>query len=131
MFIGGGYFSAGYQSMGSDPYGNYKQGQDTGQLTVTLTKQLGTQELKFGFDGRLHQMNYIQTNAPNGTFSFGQGGTAQCPNDVATCGGDAMATFLMGYPGSGRLLRNPGPDCVTKTISLPDTSRTTGEQPTN
>ena len=34
MFIGGGYFSAGYQSMGSDPYGNYKQGQDTGELTA-------------------------------------------------------------------------------------------------
>lgn len=101
MFIGGGYFSAGYQSMGSDPYGNYKQGQDTGQLTATLTKQLGTQELKFGFDGRLHQMNYVQTNSPNGTFSFSQGGTAQCPNAVATCGGDAMATFLMGYPDQG------------------------------
>jgi Carboxypeptidase regulatory-like domain len=101
MFIGGGYFSAGYQSMGSDPYGNYKQGQDTGQLSSTLTKQLGTQELKFGFDGRLHQMNYIQTNAPNGTFSFSQGGTAGCPNAVATCGGDAMATFLMGYPDQG------------------------------
>ena len=101
MFIQGGYFSAGYQSMGSDPYGNYKQGQDTGQLTSTLTKQLGTQELKFGFDGRLHQMNYIQTNAPNGTFTFSQGGTAGCPNAVANCGGDAMATFLMGYPDQG------------------------------
>ncbi|HTU50964.1 MAG TPA: TonB-dependent receptor [Acidobacteriaceae bacterium] len=101
MFIGGGYFNPGYQSIGGDPYGNYRQGQDTGQLTVTLTKQLGTQELKFGFDGRLHQMNYIQTNAPNGFFSFDEGGTAQCPNAVANCGGDAMATFMLGYPNLG------------------------------
>ncbi|MGO8719567.1 MAG: TonB-dependent receptor domain-containing protein [Acidobacteriaceae bacterium] len=101
MFIGGGYFSAGYQSMGSDPYGNYKQGQNSGQLTVTLTKQLGTQELKFGFDGRLHQMNYLQTNAPNGNFNFDQEGTSACPGYVGNCGGDAMATFLMGYPNLG------------------------------
>ena len=66
MFIGGGYFSAGYTSAGSDLYGNYKQGQSTGELTATLTKQLGTHELKFGFDGRQHIMKYIQTNAPNG-----------------------------------------------------------------
>ena len=101
MFIGGGYFSAGYTSAGSDPYGNYKQGQDTGELAVTLTKQLGTQELKFGFDGRLHQMNYLQTNAPNGIFNFGQHGTSQCPGDISICGGDAMATFMMGFPSDG------------------------------
>jgi hypothetical protein len=101
MFIGGGYFSAGYQSAGSDPYGNYKQGQSTGELTATLTKQLGTQELKFGFDGRQHIMNYIQTNAPNGTFSFGQHGTSEAPGDVTQYGGDAMATFMLGYPSNG------------------------------
>jgi hypothetical protein len=101
MFIQDGYFSAGYQSAGGDPYGNYKQGQDTGELTVTLTKQLGTQELKFGFDGRLHQMNYIQTNAPNGIFDFGQHGTSQCPGDISVCGGDAMATFMTGNASNG------------------------------
>ncbi|MGO8720949.1 MAG: carboxypeptidase regulatory-like domain-containing protein [Acidobacteriaceae bacterium] len=101
MFIGGGYFSAGYTSMGSDPYGNYREGTDTGHLAVTLTKQLGTQELKFGFDGRVHQQNYVQTNAPNGTFSFNQEGSSQCPNAVANCGGDGMATFMMGYPNAG------------------------------
>jgi Carboxypeptidase regulatory-like domain len=102
MFIQGGYYSAGYQSAGSDPYGNYKQGQDTGDLAVTLTKQLGKHELKIGFDGRLHQMNYIQTNAPNGTFYFGQHGTSECnPGDVTVCGGDAMASFMIGYASNG------------------------------
>lgn len=101
MFIGGGYFSAGYTSAGVDPYGNYKQGQDTGELTATLTKQVGTHELKFGFDGRLHQMNYIQTNAPNGNFNFGQHGTSEAPGDVTQYGGDAMATFMTGNPSDG------------------------------
>ena len=100
-FIQGGYLSAGFTSLGSDPYGNYKQGQDTSQLTFALTKQLGPQELKVGFEGRLHQMNYLQTNAPNGNFNFDEGGSSMCPNSAATCGGDAMATFLMGSPNAG------------------------------
>jgi hypothetical protein len=96
-FIGGGYYSAGFTSIGQDPYGNYKQGQDTGQLSEVLTKILGQHGLKFGFEGRLHQQNYIQTNAPVGYFSFDSTGTAQCPiPDIRQCGGDAMASFMMG-----------------------------------
>jgi hypothetical protein len=93
------YFSAGYANVGTDPYGNYRLGQDTGQLTVTLDKVHGPHEIKFGFDGRLHQMNYIQTNAPVGFFSFDESGTAACPlglTGIENCGGDAMASFLMG-----------------------------------
>jgi hypothetical protein len=102
MFIDQGtYYSAGYTSIGGDPYGNYKQGQDTGQLTVAVNQVHGNHEMKFGFEGRQHQMNYIQTNAPNGIFNFDHGGTSQCPNDYATCGGDGMATFMMGSPNGG------------------------------
>lgn len=97
----GAYYSAGYMNIGSDPYGNYKQGQDTGQLTFTLDKVIGGTDLKFGFEGRLHQMNYIQTNAPNGIFSFDRSGSSQCPYDFATCGGDGMASFLMGQMTQG------------------------------
>ena len=59
-----------FTNTGTDPYGNYRLGQDTGQLSATVDKVHGQHELKFGFDGRLHQMNYIQTNAPVGIFSF-------------------------------------------------------------
>lgn len=97
IFItGGNYLSAGYTTAGTDPYGNYKQGQDTGQLTVTVDKVHGPHEMKFGFEGRLHQQNYIQTNAPVGVFNFDEHGSSACPNDFPTCGGDAMASFLMG-----------------------------------
>jgi Carboxypeptidase regulatory-like domain len=96
-FIGSGYYSAGFTSIGQNPYGNYHQGQDTGQLTGVLTKILGKHELKFGGEGRVHQQNYIQTNAPNGYFNFGSGGSSQCPNpDITVCGGDGMASFMMG-----------------------------------
>jgi Carboxypeptidase regulatory-like domain/TonB dependent receptor len=96
-FITGGYYSAGYTNIGQDPYGNYKQGQDTGQLSEVLTKILGQHAFKLGFEGRLHQQNYIQTNAPVGLFSFDSTGTAQCPiPDITQCGGDGMASFMMG-----------------------------------
>ena len=99
------YANNGSTSIGTDPYGNYRLGQDTGQLSATLDKVHGQHELKFGFDGRIHQMNYIQTNAPVGIFSFDESGSAACPgvNDpnygntgIAWCGGDSFASFLMG-----------------------------------
>ena len=102
MFIGN-YYSAAFTSIGQDPYGNYRQGQDTGQLSELLTKIKGKHELKFGFEGRLHQQNYIQTNAPNGYFSFNNQGSSQCPlSDVTQCGGDSMASFMMGQMGGNQ-----------------------------
>ncbi len=109
MFIGD-YTAAGFPNLGNNPYGNYKQGQETGQLSAMLTKIHGAHELKFGLEGRLHQQNYIQTNAPLGYFNFNYGGTSQCPasggitgmcNDGNVGGGDDMASFLMG-PDGGR-----------------------------
>ena len=88
--------SAGSQYTGSDTYGNMILGQDTGTLTATLDKVYKSHDLKFGFDGRMHQINYIQTNAANGIFSFDENGTSSCPNDLADCGGDDLASFLMG-----------------------------------
>lgn len=100
IFIGQ-YFSAGYTSIGTDPYGNYRLGQDTGQLTSTLDKVHGPHEIKFGFDGRIHQINYIQTNAPLGFFTFNEHGSDACPSGIESCGGDAMASFLMGQMTQG------------------------------
>jgi hypothetical protein len=91
------YFNAGAMNIGNDPYGNYRQGQDTGQLSELLTKIHGNHELKFGFEGRIHQQNYIQTNAPLGLFGFNALGSSECPVfDFTQCGGDSMASFLMG-----------------------------------
>jgi Carboxypeptidase regulatory-like domain len=96
------YVNAGYGNIGQDPYGNYRQGQDTGQLSELVTKVHGNHELKFGFEGRIHQQNYIQTNAPLGIFTFNALGSSQCPVfGLTQCGGDSMASFLMGQISSG------------------------------
>ena len=103
------YLNAGFPNAGNDPYGNYKQGQLTGQLGAIVSKIHGSHELKFGFEGRLHQQNYIQTNAPLGYFNFDNRGSSVCPSvegtsqcaDGTTAGGDSMASFLMGQVQSG------------------------------
>src|ERR1700678_2671633 len=102
MFIND-YFAAGFPNAGNDPYGNYKQGQTTGQLGAFLSKIHGAHELKFGVEGRLHQQNYIQTNAPLGYFQFNNAGSSLCPfvDDLTDCGGDSMASFLMGQLSGG------------------------------
>ena len=95
------YPSAGYANIGTDPYGNYRLGQDTGQLSVTVDKVYRQHEFKFGFDGRIHQINYIQTNAPLGFFSFNTDASNACPSGLDACGGDSMASFLMGQMTQG------------------------------
>jgi len=95
------YKAAGYTNIGTDPYGNYRLGQDTGQLAVTFDKVHGSHEIKFGFDGRIHQINYIQTNAPVGFFSFNIDGSDACPSGKDSCGGDSMASFMMGQMTQG------------------------------
>jgi hypothetical protein len=90
------YSSAGFANIGSDPFGNMLLGQDTGQLAAVVDKVHGSHEIKFGFDGRIHQLNYIQTNGPNGFFDFAEDGSNGCPGEIDSCGGDGMASFLMG-----------------------------------
>lgn len=91
-----GYQSANFTSAGNNPYGNYVQGENTGQFALTLSKVHRAHELKFGFDGRLHQINYIQTNAPLGNFTFDATGSSRYSSEGNPDGGDAMASFLMG-----------------------------------
>lgn len=101
LYIGNYYSAPDGNSAGTNPYGNYRQGRTTGQLTATLDRQIGNQELKVGFEGRINQQNYIQTNAPNGIFNFTTYGSSACPGDYSNCGGDSMASFLMGNSDSG------------------------------
>jgi hypothetical protein len=61
---------------------------------MTLTK--GVHTLKWGVDFRRRQLTIYQTNMGNGRFNFSAALTdSRAPAGV---GGDAMASFLLGYP---------------------------------
>ena len=70
-----------------------------GNCRRTLDKVHGPHEFKVGFDGRLHQINYIQTNAPVGVFSFDENGSPlpRVRTTSRTCGGDAMASSYRNF----------------------------------
>ena len=63
IFIDGVFFRRVYQHRG-DPYGNYVQGQDTGQLSAALNKIHGKHDMKFGFEGRMHQIELHSDQCP-------------------------------------------------------------------
>ena len=73
------YPSAGYTNIGTDPTAITGWARTQDNLSATFDKVHGPHDIKFGFDGRIHQINYIQTNAPNGFFSFNADGSYACP----------------------------------------------------
>ena len=128
---------SGFANIGSDPFGNMLLGQQTGQLSASVNKVHNQHEIKFGFDGRIHQMNYIQTNAPNGFFNLLPMVPMRCPGGIEACGGDPMASFLMGQltqaPATtiGLETMKSSPGRRPRITSMASSCRTTGKPPTN
>ncbi len=95
--IGVNQYTNGYQSIGNMGWGFFWQTPETHDLNVSLNKIRGRHDLKFGWEGRLRRVSFLQPTDPVGNFSFSNRGTSQ----FLDTGGDAMATFLTGLTGSG------------------------------
>jgi hypothetical protein len=67
---------------------------------ASVTKIAGRHSVNFGGDFRVIQHNYGQTNNASGAFTFDSGFTASAPFSAGT-GGNAFASYLLGYPSSG------------------------------
>jgi hypothetical protein len=92
------YSTAGGSSIGSRPGGLFKQTAETHDLNISLSRVAGGHELKFGWDGRLHRLSFLQPGSTAGRFDFSFTSTSQFPT---TGGGDSMASFLMGIGTGG------------------------------
>jgi hypothetical protein len=92
------YSTAGGTSIGSRNGGLFKQTAETHDLNTSLSRVAGHHDLKFGWNGRVHRLSFLQPGAPAGNFSFSFTSTSQLPT---TGGGDAMASMLMGVPTGG------------------------------
>jgi len=74
---------------------------DNYRAAATVTHLTGKHTLKFGAEFLRLTHNYAQTNVPSGTFTFNPDLTAA--NAISTAGsGSGLATFLLGYPSSGK-----------------------------
>lgn len=92
-FIGvNGNYQNGGNSLGSLAWGWFWQTPETHDLNVSLSRLYGRHDLKFGWEGRMRRVSFLQPNAPLGNFNFSIRGSSQSPN----VGGDNMASFLMG-----------------------------------
>ncbi|MEK7408481.1 MAG: TonB-dependent receptor [Acidobacteriota bacterium] len=95
IYVYGGYVGAdGARSVGTKPWSVINYAQETHHLPVSVSRMEGHHELKFGGEARMHRLNFTQPGGPWGMFYFDFNGSSQLPN---TGGGDAMASFLMGF----------------------------------
>ena len=83
-----------YGNYGSGGWGTIINGNDVLQLIASVAHTAGNHDLHVGAELRVHRINYYQPGIPGGVFNFQQGGTSQ----VASQGGDSLASFLVGFP---------------------------------
>ncbi len=94
--IGNGYQNVSSQALGSQTYSILKYPLDTHDLLVGFDKVKGNHDMHFGYEGRLHIISFLQVGLPEGQFNFNLTGTSQSP--ASGTGGDALASFLVGFP---------------------------------
>jgi hypothetical protein len=97
--FGNGYQAVSSQNLGSQTFSILHYPLDTHDLNATFNKVKGKHEMKFGYEGRLHIISFLQVGYPEGQFSFAQTGTSQTP--ASGTGGDPLASLLIGFPQGG------------------------------
>ena len=75
---------------------------DVQTVGANFDKVVGRHDLKFGFDGRLYQTNWVNNGNAAGTFSFNNGFT-RGPDAQTGGGGSPVASMMLGYPASASL----------------------------
>jgi hypothetical protein len=91
--IGGGYSGLANQSY-------LKNGNDSHAVLISATKLFARQTLTMGLDARMHHINFFNVSNSAGTYSFAIAQT-QGPVPTTATGGNAYASFLLGFGSSG------------------------------
>ncbi len=98
----------GYTTLGpARNFGNVRNFQDTFSLNQDVSWLRGAHSIKFGANQRVYRIYNARPDDPAGNFTFSRSFTARTTNDTSS--GDAVASFLLGNPASGRLAIVPLP----------------------
>ncbi|MCI0390175.1 MAG: TonB-dependent receptor [Acidobacteria bacterium] len=98
----------GYTTLGpTRNFGNVLNFQDTFSFNQDISWLRGAHSFKFGGNERVYRIYNTRPDDPAGNFTFTRAFTARTVND--TVSGDAIASFLLGNPASGRLAIAPQP----------------------
>ena len=96
-----------YQSLGLSSYTQTIEAQTAPVVGSVATKVLGPHNLQFGFEARILLSNFFQPAYPSGTFAFQQNETMQFSQYPDQNQGNAVASLLTGWAGSGDLSVHP------------------------
>ncbi len=97
---------AGYETLGDAGFIPLIQFDNVYQEHASFTKTQGTQTIKFGADLIRRQWTVYQSGYPRGQFSF-DGNATNDPSGVLARSGNAIASMLLGYPGSLQVYLQP------------------------
>lgn len=92
--------------MGTNGQSYFNNGNDSHAVVVQLSRVSGRNNLTIGADGRMHRINFFNSANPAGSFAFAQQQTRS--NNVVTAGGNAYASFLLGFGNSGQITDSAG-----------------------
>jgi hypothetical protein len=97
--LGNGYTQVSAQALGSQTFSILHYPLDTHHLAANFNKIKGQHELRFGWEGRMHRISFLQVGYPEGQFSYSSTGTSQTP--AGGTGGDPLASLMIGFPQGG------------------------------
>ncbi|MFN0122911.1 MAG: carboxypeptidase regulatory-like domain-containing protein [Blastocatellia bacterium] len=98
----------GYATLGpARSFGSTKNKQDSFSFNQELSLLRSAHSFKFGANERAYRIYNHRADDPMGNFGFTRAFTARTANDIIS--GDAIASFLLGNPATGRLGIAPDP----------------------
>ncbi|MBS1791101.1 MAG: carboxypeptidase regulatory-like domain-containing protein [Acidobacteria bacterium] len=94
----------GYTSLGPPRnFGFFSNNQDHFSFNQDLSVLRGRHSIKAGANERVIRAYNYRPDDPAGNFTFSRAFTTRTPNETLQQSGDAIASFLLGNPASGRL----------------------------
>lgn len=96
-------------NLGPNGYSTMQNSTVNHSLVANFTKVLSRHTIKAGFEYRKFFVNYLNPGYPAGNFSFNSAWTQQEISATSPTAGYALASFLLGLPGSGQMSHDPLP----------------------
>lgn len=95
---------SGYTPLGPPRnFGFFRNNQDVFSFGQDASLLWGKHAIKFGANQRIYRAYNYRPDDPAGSFTFTRSFTSRTPNEALQQTGDAIASFLLGHPATGRL----------------------------
>jgi len=87
----------GFQEFGTEAYWIMDRQEGVHHWAGSMTKSMGSHNIKVGGERRFNLLDYNQPGNPSGRFNFGRGITCRSINSCGGNEGNGLATMLMGW----------------------------------